>query len=168
MFSPRRSLVFRTRASGSTPPPSRHRHMFLYLSKANGSPDRSQLAKREATRTLKRGSHSAEKAKQAQASYELYQQRFSERYRVGEQADRLVQIVDRYMPRIADENRAYVMRYPHKVGEMLQKAWKLRKKIRQPQKEAVTAKRKKPELQTLLSAKSSKKEADAVQKNLWR
>ena len=72
------------------------------------------------------------------------------------------------MPRIADENRAYVMRYPHKVGEMLQNAWKLRKKIRQPQKEAVTAKRKKPELQTLLSAKSSKKEADAVQKNLWR
>ena len=103
-----------------------------------------------------------------EASYELYQQRFSERYRVGEQADRLVQIVDRYMPRIADENRAYVMRYPHKVGEMLQNAWKLRKKIRQPQKEAVTAKRKKPELQTLLSAKSSKKEADAVQKNLWR
>ena len=47
------------------------------------------------------------------------------------------------MPRIADENRAYVMRYPHKVGEMLQKAWKLRKKIRQRQKEAGTAKRKK-------------------------
>eukprot|EP00439_Symbiodinium_sp_Y106_P056254 s675_g7.t2 len=68
-----------------------------------------------------------------EASYELYQQRFSERYRVGEQADRLVQIVDRYMPRIADENRAYVMRYPDKVGEMLQKAWKLRKKIRQRQ-----------------------------------
>ena len=76
-----------------------------------------------------------------EASYELYQQRFSERYRVGEQADRLVQIVDRYMPRIADENRAYVMRYPDKVGEMLQKAWKLRKKIRQRQSDAGTAKR---------------------------
>ena len=75
------------------------------------------------------------------ASYELYQQRFSERYRVGEQADRLVQIVDRYMPRIADENRAYVMRYPDKVGEMLQKAWKLRKKIRKRQSDAGTAKR---------------------------
>ena len=69
------------------------------------------------------------------AGYELYQQRFSERYRVGEQADRLVQIVDRYMPRIADENRAYVMHYPDKVGEMLQKAWKLRKKIRKRQRE---------------------------------
>ena len=75
------------------------------------------------------------------ASYELYQQRFSERYRVGEQADRLVQIVDRYMPRIADENRAYVMHYPDKVGEMLQKAWKLRKKIRKRQSKAGTAKR---------------------------
>ena len=37
----------------------------------------------------------------------------------GEQADRLVQIVDRYMPRTADENRACVMHYPDKVGEML-------------------------------------------------
>ena len=34
----------------------------------------------------------------------------------------MVRIVDRYMPRVADENRAYVMHYPHKVGEMLKKA----------------------------------------------
>ena len=52
-----------------------------------------------------------------------------------EQADRLVRIVDRYMPRVADENRAYVMHCPHKVGEMLKKAWKLRRKIRRRQKE---------------------------------
>ena len=111
--------------------------------KTNGSPDRSQLANREAPRTLKRGSREDE------ASYELYQQRLSERYRVGEQVDRFVQIVDRYMPRIADENRAYVMRYPHKVGEILQKAWKLRKK-RQKAKTSDALERK------------------AVQKNLWR
>ena len=68
------------------------------------------------------------------ASYESYQQRLCERHRVGEQADRLVRIVDRYMPRVADENRAYVMRYPHKVGEMLKKALKLRRKLRRRQK----------------------------------
>ena len=39
-------------------------------------------------------------------------------------ADRLVQIVDRYMPRVADENRAYVMRYPGQVQTMLKKARK--------------------------------------------
>ena len=36
--------------------------------KTNGSPDKSQLAKRAATRTLKRGSHSAERTKQAMSS----------------------------------------------------------------------------------------------------
>ena len=45
----------------------------------------------------------------------LYQQRLCDRYRLGEIADRLVQIVDRYMPRVADENRAYVMRYANQV-----------------------------------------------------
>ena len=81
-------------------------------------------------------------SREDEASYELYQQRLSERYRVGEQADRLVRIVDRYMPRITDENRAYVMRHPHKVGETLQKAWKLRKKMRKRQKEEGSARRK--------------------------
>ena len=38
----------------------------------------------------------------------------------------MVRIVDRYMPRVA---------YPHNVGEMLKKAWKLRRKIRRRQKE---------------------------------
>ena len=33
-------------------------------------------------------------------------------------------IVDRYMPRVADENRAYVMRYPGQVQTMLKKARK--------------------------------------------
>ena len=45
-------------------------------------------------------------------------------------ADRLVRIVDRYMPKVADENRAYVMPYPGNVKTMLQKAWGLRKRIR--------------------------------------
>ena len=48
--------------------------------------------------------------------------------------DRLVRIVDRYMPAIADENRTYVMKYPHKVLTMLKQAWKARKKIRAKRK----------------------------------
>ena len=63
-------------------------------------------------------------APEDEASYEHYRRRLCERYRTGEQADRLVRIVDRYMPAIADENRTYVMKYPHKVLTMLKQAWK--------------------------------------------
>ena len=49
---------------------------------------------------------------------------------MGEQADRLVRIVDKHLPKVAAENRAYVMRYPHKVHEMLKKAWALRRRLR--------------------------------------
>ena len=48
----------------------------------------------------------------------------------GEMADRFVRNVDRYMPKVVDENRAYVMSHPRKVKTMLQKAWGLRKRIR--------------------------------------
>ena len=34
------------------------------------------------------------------------------------------------MPKVADENRAYVMRYPGQIKTTLQKAWGLRKHIR--------------------------------------
>ena len=59
----------------------------------------------------------------------------ADRFRTGEQADRLVRIVDQCMPRIADENRVFVIRHPNKVAGMLKKAWKLRNKLRQKQKE---------------------------------
>ena len=64
------------------------------------------------------------------ADYEGYLHRLGERHRVGEQADRLVRIVDKHLPKVAAENRAYVMRYPHKVHEMLKKAWALRRRLR--------------------------------------
>ena len=71
------------------------------------------------------------------ASYESYQQRLCERHRVGEKADRLVRIVDRFMPRVADENRAYVIHYRAKWGRCF------RRKIRRRQKaEEGKAKRK--------------------------
>ena len=80
--------------------------------------------------------------------------------------DRLVRIVDRYMPRVADENRAYVMHYPHKVGEVLKKAWKLRRKIRRRQKEEEgKAKRKRTAPPARKNGEKFKKEPDAVQTN---
>ena len=62
-----------------------------------------------------------------EADFMLYQQRLCDRYKVGDMADRLVQIVDRYMPR--------VKRYPNQVQTMLKKAWKIRKRIRANQKQ---------------------------------
>ena len=50
-----------------------------------------------------------------------YRRRLGERRRVGKQADHLVRIVDKYLPKVAAENRAYVMKYPQKVGGSLRK-----------------------------------------------
>ena len=41
-----------------------------------------------------------------------------------------MRIVDRYMPRIAEENRIFVMRFPDKVEKMLRSARGIRRKIR--------------------------------------
>ena len=71
-----------------------------------------------------------------EADFMLYQQRLCDRYKVGDMADRLVQIVDRYMPR--------VKRYPNQVQTMLKKAWKIRKRIRANQKQE-RKRRKKPD-----------------------
>ena len=65
-----------------------------------------------------------------EAANEVYRQRLCERHRIGEQADRLARIMDQYLPDIAGENRAYIMRFPHKVSVMLPKARALRRRIR--------------------------------------
>ena len=62
--------------------------------------------------------------------YERYQRRFHKRCKLGGKADRLVRIVDRYMPRIAEENRIFVMRFPDKVEKMFRSARGIRRKIR--------------------------------------
>ena len=62
--------------------------------------------------------------------YERYLERFHKRCKLGGKADRLVRIVDRYMPRIAEENRIFVMRFPDKVEKMLRRARGIRRKIR--------------------------------------
>eukprot|EP00439_Symbiodinium_sp_Y106_P077829 s383_g16.t1 len=74
--------------------------------------------------------------------YERCLERFHKRCKLGGKADRLVRIVDRYMPRIAEENRIFVMRFPDKVEKMLRRARGIRRKIRarrrQQQGEAAT------------------------------
>ena len=69
-----------------------------------------------------------------EAAYEAYLQRLCERHRMGEQPDRLTRIVDKYLPNVAAENRAYIVRFPHKVNVMLHKAWALHRKIRAKKK----------------------------------
>ena len=49
-------------------------------------------------------------------------ERFHKRCKLGGKADRLVRIVDRCMPRIAEENKIFVMRFPDKVDKMLRRA----------------------------------------------
>ena len=61
---------------------------------------------------------------------EQYRQRFLTRCKVGGKADRLVRIVDRYMPRVSAENRVYTMRFPDKVHDMLREARAIRRRIR--------------------------------------
>ena len=67
---------------------------------------------------------------QESKEYEQHQQRFLKRCKLGGKADRLVRIVDRYMPRIAAESRVYTMRSPEKMHDMLLKARAIRRKIR--------------------------------------
>ena len=66
--------------------------------------------------------------------YEKYQQRLVDRCRVGEKADKLANIVDSYMPHLANETRAYMIRFPHEVKKLLRKARQIRKKIKARQK----------------------------------
>ena len=61
---------------------------------------------------------------QQRREYEEYRQRPFNRCKLGGKADKLVRIVD------AAENRAYTARFPEKVEEQLNRARRLRRKIR--------------------------------------
>ncbi|CAE7652904.1 unnamed protein product [Symbiodinium sp. CCMP2592] len=65
---------------------------------------------------------------QQAGEYAAYQARLSHRYRLGDQADRLVRIVDKWLPHVAAENRVFTMRFPEKVPALLEKAWALRRR----------------------------------------
>ena len=70
--------------------------------------------------------------------HEKYQQRLADRCCVGEKADKLANIVDSYMPQLANETRAYMIRFPHEVKKLLKKARQIRKKIKARRKRRST------------------------------
>ena len=45
-------------------------------------------------------------------------------------ADKLVRIVDKYLPRQAEEARIYVGRFPHDTKKLLRQARRVRNKVR--------------------------------------
>ena len=65
-----------------------------------------------------------------QATHEQYQNRHRTRCRVGDVADKLTRIVDKYLPKVADENRVFIMRFPNKASKLLKKARRIRRRIK--------------------------------------
>ena len=71
-------------------------------------------------------------------SYEAYRGRLSTRHELGKAADKLVRIADRYLPKVADETRVFIMRFPHKIPELLKQARGVRKKAKARRKQGPT------------------------------
>ena len=61
-------------------------------------------------------------------SYSNYWGRLRSRHELGKAADKLVCITDKYLPRITDETRAFIMRFPHRIPQLLKQARQVRKK----------------------------------------
>ena len=66
---------------------------------------------------------------QAQA-YGKFLRRHRGRNKVGDTADKLVRMVDKYLPLQADETRAYVCRFPEQAESLLKRVKKIRKRLR--------------------------------------
>ena len=72
-----------------------------------------------------------EKLTKAQAKkYESFLRRHHDRNMVGKKADKLVRLVDKYLPLQADETRAFVCRFPEQAEALLKRVKKIRRKIR--------------------------------------
>ena len=68
-------------------------------------------------------------------TYARYRNRHVARCKLGDYADKLTRIADKYLPRIADESRAFVMRLPEKAAKLLLKrVRKIRRRIKAKQK----------------------------------
>ena len=68
------------------------------------------------------------------ASYKKYQRRHRDRCLLGDAADKLCRITDRYMPRMADENRVFIMKFPEQAPQLLRRARKIRRGIKAQRK----------------------------------
>ena len=63
----------------------------------------------------------------------VLQQLFGEaarEHKLGKAADKLIFITDKYLPKITDETRAFIMRFPHRIPQLLKQARQVRKKAK--------------------------------------
>ena len=63
-------------------------------------------------------------------AYESFLRRHHDRNEVGRKADKLVRLVDKYLPLQADETRAFVCRFPRQAAALLKRVKNIRRKIR--------------------------------------
>ena len=86
------------------------------------------------------------------------------RCRVGEKADKLANIVASYMPQLANETRAYMIRFPHEVKKLLKKARQIRKKIkaRKKRRDAPAASQATPARRAQQQAAATKPEQEGM------
>ncbi|CAE7446444.1 unnamed protein product, partial [Symbiodinium microadriaticum] len=79
--------------------------------------------------------HTGEVLKKAERdTYTQYRHRHVARCRLGDDADKLSRITNKYMPRIADESRVFVLRFPEQATQLLRRARKIRRKVKAKQK----------------------------------
>ena len=90
-------------------------------------PGASSANRGETTWTKPRGRHLGALKERSTNSFESV---FYKRCKLGGKADRLVRIVDSYLPRLSKENRVFAMKFPNKVEKMLRKARGIRRRIR--------------------------------------
>ena len=64
------------------------------------------------------------------ASYERYQERLKDRCRMGEVADKLVRIRDKYLSIMLEECRIYMGYFPYSIKKLLKQAHKIQEKMK--------------------------------------
>ena len=65
-----------------------------------------------------------------QGTFAQYQRRHVVRCRAGDLADKLTRMVDKCLPRVANESRVYIMRFPETIPKLLKRVRKIRKRIK--------------------------------------
>ena len=68
--------------------------------------------------------------KEAAESWEAYKKRLKTRHKLGKSADKLVRMVDRFLPKVAAETRVFIMRFPHEIPDLLKQARKIRRRAK--------------------------------------
>ncbi|OLP83212.1 hypothetical protein AK812_SmicGene36058 [Symbiodinium microadriaticum] len=96
---------------------------------------------------------------QAQA-YSKFLRRHLGRDKVGDIADKLVRMVDKYLPLQADETRAYVCRFPEQAESLLKRVKKIRKRLRANKGERCTTTTRSSTTATAKGSKAKKRRGE--------